>query len=268
MLTPLDWAGFGSVSFAGLLFLCVAAFVAGAVDAMVGGGGLIQLPALLLLMPGGSPVHALATNKISSLVGTSAAIPTYARRTPLDWPSALLMAVTALAGAVAGAMSATLLPPRLLTIIVLVALIGVGLYTLRQPDLGVAEQARFGKRRELLTMTGSGAVLGFWDGLAGPGTGSFLIFVLVGVIGYSFLRASATTKLVNAATNLGALLFFIPTGKVLWGLGSAMACCNLAGSVLGASVAARRGSKFMRRIFLSVVLALVCTLTWKLASGG
>ncbi len=177
------------------------------------------------------------------------------------------MAVAALAGSVAGAAFADALPSAVLNVVVLVALVGVGLYTWRKPELGAAEAPRFGRWAGRLAMAGGGAVIGFWDGLAGPGTGSFLVFLLVGLIGYAFLRASATAKIVNIATNLGALLFFIPAGKVLWGLGAVMACCNVTGSVLGARLALRRGSAFVRRVFLTVVVTLVLSLGWKLAAG-
>ncbi|KAA2266116.1 TSUP family transporter [Solihabitans fulvus] len=267
MTNPLDWAGFGQISLAGLLFLCLAAFLAGAVDAVVGGGGLIQLPALLLLMPGGAPVYSLATSKIASVVGTSAAVRTYTRQTKLDWPAALGMAAAALLGSLGGAACANALPAKALNVIVLVALVGVGLYTWRKRQLGVHEVARLGRRRQLAVMVVGGAVIGFWDGLAGPGTGSFLVFLLVSVVGYAFLRASATAKVVNIATNCGALLYFVPAGRVLWGLGLVMACCSMTGAVLGATIAVRRGSAFVRRVFLTVVVTLVVSLGWKVAIG-
>ncbi|MBW4720868.1 TSUP family transporter [Saccharothrix obliqua] len=267
MTTALDWPGFGQVSLAGLLFLCLAAVLAGAVDAVVGGGGLIQVPALLLVGPGGQPLYALATNKIASVVGTASAVTTYARQTTMDWRSAIPMAVSAFCGAVGGAAFAGALEPGVLNGVVLVALIGVGLYTWRKPDLGVAETPRYGRGVQIGLMALGGAVVGFYDGLAGPGTGAFLVFLLVGVVGFAFLRASATAKVVNVATNLGALLYFIPTGKVLWGLGLVLAVCNLSGAVFGARLAVRRGSAFVRRVFLTVVVALVVSLGWKAAVG-
>jgi uncharacterized membrane protein YfcA len=266
-MSPLDWAGFGEVSPAGLLLLCAASMLAGAVDAVVGGGGLIQLPALLLLMPGGQPMYALATNKIASVVGTSAAVRTYTRQTTVDWRSALPMALAALGGAVGGAAFANALPANVLNVVVLIALVAVGLYTWRKPELGVGEAPRFGRGAQMAVMAMGGAAIGFWDGLAGPGTGAFLVFLLVGVVGFAFLRASATAKIVNIATNCGALLFFIPTGKVLWGLGIVLAVCNLTGAVFGARLAVRRGSSFVRRVFLTVVVALVVSLGWKAAVG-
>jgi len=265
--TALDWPGFGQVSLAGLLFLCLAAALAGAVDAVVGGGGLIQLPALLLVGPGGQPLYALATNKVAAVVGTASAVTTYARQTTIDWWSALPMALAAFGGAVGGAAFAGALQPGALNAVVLVALVGVGLYTWRKPELGTSELPRFRRGAQIGVMAAGGAAVGFYDGLAGPGTGAFLVFLLVGAVGFAFLRASATAKVVNVATNLGALLYFIPASKVLWGLGLVLAACNLAGAVFGARLAVRRGSAFVRRVFLTVVVALVVSLGWKAALG-
>jgi hypothetical protein len=261
--SALDWPGFGSVTPWALAVLCLAAFVAGAVDAIVGGGGLIQLPTLLLFAPGGAAVHSLATNKMASVLGTAAATAGYARRVPIDWAFALPMALAALLGSVGGAGLAASLPSPVLTWVVLVALILVGLYTWRRRDLGVTHAPRFGRRNRLLAILAGGSLIGFWDGLAGPGTGSFLVFWLVGVVGFGFLEASATAKLVNTATNVGALTVFLPAGAVLLGLGAAMALCNICGSLVGARLAIGRGSGFVRRVFLVVVAALVASLLWK-----
>lgn len=267
MLDALTWPGFADLSLAGLLFLCAAAFLAGAVDAIVGGGGLIQLPAMLLLVPGGEVIHSLATNKVASVAGTAAAARTYAKRTPIDWRSALPMALLALLGSLGGAIFADALPSGVLNAVVLAAIVVVAVHTWRKPDLGSVDAPRFGRRGQLAVMLLGGVLLGFWDGIAGPGTGSFLVFLLVGLVGFAFLTASATAKVVNVATNVGALLFFIPAGKVLWGLGLCMAVSNAAGSVLGASLASRRGSGFVRRVFLTVAVGLVVSLGWKVAAG-
>ncbi|MBP2334227.1 putative membrane protein YfcA [Saccharothrix coeruleofusca] len=266
-MTALDWPGFGHVSLAGLLFLCLAAALAGAVDAVVGGGGLIQLPAMLLVGPGGQPLYSLATSKVAAVVGTTAAVRTYTAQTSVDWWSALPMALAAFGGAVGGAAFAGSLAPDVLNAVVLVALVGVGLYTWRKPRLGVGEVLRFARSAQVAVMALGGAVIGFYDGLAGPGTGAFLVFLLVGLVGFAFLRASATAKVVNVATNLGALMYFIPAGKVLWGLGLLLAVCNTTGAVFGARLAVRRGSRFVRRVFLTVVVALVVSLGWKVAAG-
>jgi hypothetical protein len=267
MSTPLDWPGFGSVTPWALVVLCVAAFAAGAVDAIVGGGGLVQLPTLLLFNPGGAAVHSLATNKLAAVWGTAAAASGYARRVRIDWAQAVPMALTALAGSMAGAALAAALPSRVLTVVVLVALIAVGLYTWRRPGLGAAHAPRFGRRARLAAMVAGGGLIGAWDGLAGPGTGSFLVFWLVGLVGFGFLEASATAKVVNTATNVGALLVFGPTGAVLLELGAVMAVANVAGSLCGAGLALRRGSVFVRRVFLVVVAVLVASVSWKVVAG-
>ncbi len=152
----------------------------------------------------------------------------------------------------------------MLTVVVLVALTAVGVYTWRRPELGAVHAPRFGRTAQLAVMLAGGAAIGFYDGLAGPGTGSFLVFLLVGLVGFAFLTASASAKAVNTATNLGALVFFLPAGLVLLGLGAAMAVANLAGSVLGARLAVRHGSAFVRRVFLAVVAALLVTLAVRL----
>jgi hypothetical protein len=265
--TPLSWPGFGGVSVAALLALCAAAVLAGLVDAIVGGGGLVQLSALLVVLPGGEAIFSLATNKLASVVGTASAAVTFARRVPLDRGHVPPMAAAAFAGALGGALLASLLPSRVLTVVVLVALVSVGLYTWRRPQLGAVHAPRFARRRQGLVMAAGGTAIGFYDGLAGPGTGSFLVFLLVGLVGFAFLEASATAKVVNTATNLGALVFFLPAGVVLLGLGAVLAVANLAGAVLGARVAVARGSGFVRRVFLVVVAVLVVTLALRLAVG-
>lgn len=226
------------------------------------------MPATLLMAPGGEVIYSLATNKVASLAGTSAAARTYAKRTPVEWRSALPMAAWAFFGSLAGAIFADALPSDVLHVVVLVALVAVGIYTWCKPALGTTESRRFSGRAQLLVMIAGGAVIGFWDGIAGPGTGSFLVFLLVGLVGCAFVSASATAKVVNVATNLGALVFFVPAGKVLWGLALVMAVSNMAGSVLGAVIAAKRGSGFVRRVFLTVVAGLVVSLGWKFAIGG
>lgn len=264
MNTPLDWPGFGQLTPLALVVLCAAAALAGLVDAIVGGGGLIQLPALLLFLPGGEAVFSLATNKLPSVAGTAVAAASYSRRVRVDWAHTLPMAGAAFGGAVGGAALAAALPSRVLTAVVLVALVGVGGYTWRRPELGLHHAPKLGRRNQLLVMLAGGAVIGFWDGLAGPGTGAFLVFLLVGLVGFAFLQASASAKVVNVATNLGSLAFFVPAGVVLFALGAMMAVCNVGGSLVGTLLAVRHGSGFVRWVFLGVVAALVVSLAVKL----
>ena len=233
--------------------LCAAALLAGWVDAVSGGGGLIQLPALLLLLPGATPAQVLATNKLSSVFGTAVAAETYRRRVHPDLRTALPMAVAALAGSAGGAACAALLPREVFRPLVLVLLVVVAAYTLLRPRLGREQQLRFSGSRHLAAAVGAAVGIGFYDGIFGPGTGSFLVFAMVGLLGYSFVQASAKARIVNLATNLGALAVFIPQGAPMYRLGLAMAVCNVAGGWLGARTAIVRGSGFVRVVFLVVV---------------
>jgi uncharacterized membrane protein YfcA len=244
--------------------LLLAALTAGWVDAVVGGGGLVQLPALLLV-PGIAPLQALATNKLGSICGTVTSSITYYRRVRPDLRTALPMAAVACGGAAAGALSASLLPAAVLRpLIVLLAVAG---YTLARPSLGEVTALRWHDRRHHVAAAAAGLGIGFYDGILGPGTGSFLVFTLVGLLGYAFLEASAKAKIVNLATNLGALLVFVPQGAVLWGLGLMMGVANLLGGYVGARTAVARGSRFVRVVFLVVVGALVVRLVQQVLTG-
>ena len=258
-----------AVSDPGLIaLLCAVAFIAGWVDAVAGGGGLLQLPALLLAMPEAAPVQLLATNKASSIAGTSAAAVTYRRRARPDLRTALPMVVTAIVGSALGAAAAGLLPVAVFRPVIVVALAAVWLWTLLRPSLGMEQRLRWDGRRHQIVAAAGGLVIGFYDGILGPGTGSFLLIMLVGVLGYSFLNASSTAKIVNLGTNAAALVVFAITGSVLWALALAMAAGNLLGGVLGARMAIRRGSGFVRIVFLVVVGLLILRLGWDLVTGS
>lgn len=245
-----------------VLLLCAFAFLAGGLDAVVGGGGLVQLPALLVVLPQAPVVALLGTNKLASVVGTASAAVTYSRRVAVDRRTAAWMAGAAFLGSAAGALVATQVGSDLLKPVVLVALVAVLAYTLRRPSLGEVELLRLRARAQRGVAVGGGALIGFYDGFLGPGTGSFLVFLLVGAVGLSFLHASATAKVVNTGTNLAALALFAYGGHVLWALGAAMAMANLAGSQVGARLAIRRGSAWVRRVFVVVVSALVLRLAY------
>jgi uncharacterized membrane protein YfcA len=239
--------------------LALVAFAAGWVDAVVGGGGLLQLPALLLV-PGITPVQALATNKFASIFGTATSSVTYYRRIRPDLRTALPMAGFALAGSFGGASVAALLPVAVFKPIIVVALLAVAIFTATRPALGVETRLRFSGRRHYGRAALIGVGIGFYDGMLGPGTGTFLVISLVSVLGYNFLEASAKAKIVNVATNLGALLLFIPHGAVIWGLGAVLAATNMAGGYLGSRTAIARGAGFVRLAFLLVVAVLILRL--------
>ena len=250
-----------------LLFLGIAASSAGFVDAIAGGGGLIQLPALLVAAPKMPIAEVLGTNKLGAIFGTSSAAIAYTKKARPDLATALPMAVSAFLGAAAGASAATRIPTSLFKPIILVLLIVVGLYTWRRPTMGELESLRFSGHRHTALATLVGLVIGFYDGLFGPGTGSFLIFALVGLLGYAFLKASATAKIVNVGTNAAALLVFGFHGAILVWLGLFLAACNVAGAVVGARLAIRGGSALIRKVFLAVLFLLVLRLAWDTFHG-
>ncbi|TIC81808.1 TSUP family transporter [Nocardioides sp. GY 10127] len=240
-----------------LLLLALAGLTAGFVDAVVGGGGLIQLPALLLGLPGAAPVQVLATNKLGSICGTTVSSVTYYRRVRPDLRTVLPLMGLAFAGSTLGALVASHLPSSVFEPIVLVALVLVGAYVVLRPQLGADTALRFTGRRHLAAVAGTGLVIGFYDGALGPGTGSFFVFSLVGLVGYAFLEASAKARMANWATNLAALVVFVPQGAVLWKVGLLMGAANLVGGYVGARTAIVRGSAFVRVFFVLVVAAFV-----------
>lgn len=243
--------------------LVFVAFAAGWVDAVVGGGGLIQLPALLLV-PGLSPVAALGTNKIAGICGTTASALTFARKYALDGRLLALMAPVALVGAASGSYVATIVPARIFLLIVLVVLLCVGVFVTFRPQFGSVENRNFTRARERTAAGVAGGIIGFYDGMVGPGTGTFLVMALVLGVGFDFLGASAHSKTVNVATNLGALLVFIPVGAVAWSLAIPMAIANIAGGIVGARTALKAGARFVRIVLLIVVAALVVRLAFQL----
>ena len=252
-------SGVEHIQLATVILVMVAGFAAGWVDAVVGGGGLLQLP-VMLMVPGITPVQALATNKMGSIFGTTTSAVTYYRRVGPDLKTAIPMAVIALGGSFGGAVLAATLPQSVFKPIIVVALIAVAVFTALKPNVGELTSLRHTGHRHYLMACLIGAVIGFYDGLIGPGTGSFLIIALVTLMGYAFLEASAKAKIVNMATNAGALLFFLPHGSLLWGVGLLLGLANMAGGYLGARTAVKKGSKFIRIVFLVVVGALIIKL--------
>ncbi len=238
------------------------AFVAGTVDSIVGGGGLIQLPGLLIILPFQPTVALLGTNKIASIFGTGSAAIIYNRKVRIDRREAALMAALAAAGSFGGAALASIVSSKQLKPIVLVALLLVFVYVLRRPTLGAetSERLTTSARRRLIMAAGAG--IGFYDGFLGPGTGSFLIFLLVGLVGLDFLRASATAKIVNTATNLAAIVWFTTHGYALVGVGLAMGAANALGAQIGARTAIGKGTIWVRKVFLVIVSALMIKLTY------
>ena len=240
-----------------VVLLGLAGLGAGWIDAVVGGGGLIQLPALVLGLPGASPVQILATNKLGSVCGTTVSSVTYYRRVRPDLRTAIPLMMAAFAGSVGGAFVASHIPKAAFNPIILVVLVLVGAYVVAKPRIGRVTDLRFTGHHHLVAALVAGAAIGFYDGALGPGTGSFLVFALVGLIGYNFLEASAKARMANWATNVAALCVFIPQGAVMWKIGLVMGGCNLLGGYIGARTAVAKGVGFVRVLFIVVVGAFI-----------
>lgn len=236
-----------------LIVLALAAAVAGFLDAVVGGGGLVQIPALFALRPEVAPATLFGTNKLAAVCGTSLAAVRYARRVAIPWRAALPAAGAAWVASYAGAAAVASIPSGYLRPLLLALLLFSFFWVLRRKDFGADHQPR---HRPAVALA-LGAGIGFYDGFFGPGTGSFLILLFIRFFGFDFLHASAAAKIVNVATNLAALVFFVPAGHWLALTAAAMAASNVAGSWLGSRMALRHGNRFVRRLFLIIVGALI-----------
>lgn len=246
-----------------VVVLILVAFAAGWVDAVVGGGGLIQLPALIIALPEHVSVPQISgTNKMSSVAGTTIAALTYARRIRLDWATVIPLVSCSFAGSATGAQLVRLLPREYFTPIVLVALLVVGWYTWRRPLLGMVHAPRHTGTGHAVRVAAIGLGVGLYDGFLGPGTGSFFVILMVAVLGYGFLEASAKAKLANLTTNVAAIGVFAWHGQLLVWLGLCMAAANLSGGFLGATMALRHGNAFVRRVFLLVIALLAVKLSY------
>jgi len=248
---------FHDLTIATALFLLAASFFAGFIDSIAGGGGLIQLPALLIGLPKSETAEVLGTNKLSSIFGTSTAAVLYRKQIKPDPKVLLAMGLPALLGSAGGAMLASKIPTSSMRPMVLVLLIIVAVYTWFKPDLGKFENLRHLPKRRVQIAALAGVIIGFYDGIFGPGTGSFLMLILVASLGYAFITASAIAKVVNVATNVGAILVFGINGAVIWQIGIIMGVANISGAVIGARLAIKGGSTLVRKVFLLVTVALI-----------
>ncbi|MBI5923303.1 MAG: TSUP family transporter [Betaproteobacteria bacterium] len=250
------------------IFLAGAAFLAGLIDAVAGGGGLILIPALFVTLPEIAPAMILGTNKFSAIFGTTSAAVRYVRSIQVPWLVAFPAALAALIFSWFGAMAAVLLPKDMMRPLVLLLLVSVATYSFVRKDFGSTDENRKYGAKEICWAFLLGAFLGFYDGFFGPGTGSFLIFLYVQYFGLNFLRASSAAKIVNVASNAGALVYFGTTEHILWKLAMLMAACNIFGAVLGSHLAVRHGSLFVRRVFLLATTALIAKFGYDTLTGS
>jgi len=244
-----------------LPILCFFAFCAGLIDAVVGGGGLIQIPALLNAFPAAPAATLFGTNKLASVFGTSIAARSYFGKVDIPWKLVLPAAISAFAMSFLGAATVSFVPQNLLRPVVLVLVVGMAIYTFQKKDFGTIQRTfHFGTRERVLSILIGGGI-GFYDGLFGPGTGSFLIFLFVRYFAFDFLQASASAKFVNISTNIAALIYFVPTGNVLYSIGIPMAIFNMLGAFTGSRIAIKRGTTFVRVLFIFLLLILIFKLT-------
>ena len=244
------------------IFLAIASGFAGFVDAMAGGGGLIQLPALIVGLPNKELPLILGTNKVPSIFGTTAAARNYFKNIKPDIPLTLSMMGPAFIGSMGGASLAAAVPKDFFKPFIVFLLIAVAIYTWRKPELGMNENLKYTHKKRLAIVALIGLLIGFYDGIFGPGTGTFLVFFLVSGIGYAFLKASGTAKLVNISTNAGAILSFQLTGLIWWQLGLLLAFANVTGAIIGSRLAIKGGSPLVRKVFLAVTFLLIARVAW------
>ena len=244
------------MSLSHILFILAIAGFAGWIDAVVGGGGLIQVPALFLAVPAIPSATALGTSKVAAIAGTGVAAVTFSRRTTVDKKFGAIAGILACCFSAAGALAASSLPSNVLKPIVIGVLVCVAVFMAVRPTFGASEAPiRVGRARTVAAYATTGCVIGFYDGFIGPGTGVFLILALTGILGTSFVQSSATSKVINLITYVGAIAMFAANGHVMWLLGGGMAVVNMVGGRIGAGMALTRGVRFARIVLMVVVLA-------------
>lgn len=240
-----------------LLILAVLAFMAGFIDAVVGGGGLIQLPALLVTLPNASLPTIFGTNKIAALSGTSMAAFQYARRIRFNVELLITISLASFIASYFGAKIVSIINPATLKPIILIILISIAVYTFLKKDLGKVATKQLSLTRQMIFGAAIGLVIGFYDGFFGPGTGSFFVLAFVLVLGFEFVQASAYAKIVNCMTNISALIVFIRQGNYILGIAVLMAVFNILGSIIGSKMALKKGNGFIRIFFLIVVTIMI-----------
>jgi uncharacterized membrane protein YfcA len=247
---------------ADLLLILVAAFGAGIVDSMVGGGGLVQVPALFTVYPAVPPAVLLGTNKLASIFGTSSAVLRFARRVQIPWRTLLPLVPVVFLGGLAGALAATLVPPAVFRPLVPIMLAVVLVYVVARKNLGAAHAPLMLTRGTTLIAATLLLVVGFYDGFFGPGTGSFMMLLLIRFYRFDFIHSAASARVLNVAANAGGLVYFASQVKLLWLVGGLMAVANVSGALLGSSLALKHGSGFVRRVFIAVVTVLIARTAW------
>jgi uncharacterized protein len=237
-----------------IIILCVAAFFAGFVDAVVGGGGLIQTPVALILLPNLAVANVIGSLKIPSFSGTALAARQYLKKVEMNWKLLLIMAIVAFVSAFLGSNLLTKVDNDFMKPLLFIVLILIAIYTFIKKDFGMHQAKGHSVKTQFILAIGISMVIGFYDGFIGPGTGSFFVLAFVAILGFDFLHASANAKMVNLATNFGSICLFIMKGKIIWAIAIPMAICNAIGGWIGAKFAIKKGNEFIRLFFLFVVV--------------
>ncbi|WNM19010.1 sulfite exporter TauE/SafE family protein [Flavobacterium capsici] len=237
-----------------IVILCIASFFSGFVDAIVGGGGLIQTPVTMIMLPNLSVANVIGSLKIPAFSGTSFATYQYLKRVDINWRLLLLMAIVSFCFAYLGSNLLTIVSNDFMKPLLLLILVGLAIYTFRKKDFGQFRHKNLSANKQLFFALLISMLVGFYDGFIGPGTGSFLVLAFVSVLGFDFLHASANAKMVNLATNFGSICLFVSKGKIIWAIAIPMAFCNALGGFLGSKLAIKKGNSFIRIFFLAVVI--------------
>lgn len=248
------FADYGAIT---IISLVVLSFLAGFIDAVVGGGGLIQLPALLITLPNTALPTLFGTNKIPALAGTSIAAFQYSKRIKFNFTLLIVISICAGVASYAGAKVVSYINVNTLKPVILAILIAIAIYTFIKKDLGSVQSKSLTLKKQLIYGSLIGLVVGFYDGFFGPGTGSFFVLGFVVILGFEFIQASAYSKVINCVTNLFALVVFIKQGNYLLELAIIMSVCNISGSLIGTRIALKRGNGFVRTVFLIIVTLMI-----------
>lgn len=245
-----------------LLLMCCAALLAGFVDSIVGGGGLVQVPALFILYPHFEIPRIIGTNRFSSFMGTAVAGYQYAKKVEIPWRTVLYAGIGAGIMAFLGAKISDIVDEKILKPVILVLMTIIAIYTFTKKDLGQDEKLKFELAKVPFYGLVIGSSAGFYNGFVGPGTGSLLVFGFVSIIGYGFLKASAISKIVNVIADVSSLGFFISAGYVQFEIAIPMMICNMTGAYFGSKMAILKGNEFVRNFFLIIIFALILRFGW------
>lgn len=240
-----------------LILLCLAAFAAGFIDAIVGGGGLVQTPAGLVLLPLLPVSTVIGTLKIPAFSGTAVASVQYMQKVKIQWKLISIMVLLAFCAAMAGSFLLSRVDNYFMKPLLLVILIVVAAYTYSKKNFGTHTEKDHSFNQQLIYSVTVSIVIGFYDGFIGPGAGSFLVLAFITMLGFDFLKASAHAKMINMATNLGSIIFFAGSGRIIFAIAIPMAVCNAVGGTLGARLAIVKGNKFIRIFFLVIVIGTI-----------